>query len=103
MKKAFIGLIILIITAFVAYKFWWGKTKVLPEDPKQKPLTIGENTGPFNQSFDRLLLAYYSVKDALVATDSSMANKAAKELQKASDSLKVDQIQGDSSGAIKET
>jgi len=97
-------LVALSIIAVGLYTLYWNNKKDGDAgQPKQQPLSQGANTGAFNESFERLLTAYYSVKDALVASDTVKANKAAAELQIAADSLKVDEIQGDSTGTIKET
>lgn len=85
-----------------AYFLFFNKKKE-DKGPKDQPLTISENTQPFNQSFDRLLAAYIDVKDALVASDSSKVNAAAGALLLAADSLKTEEIKGDSTGALKAT
>ena len=61
------------------------------------------NSDAFNQSFTSLINAYISLKDALVASDAAKATAAAQTLRTASDSLKVNEIKGDSTGVIKET
>ena len=101
MKKLIIGILLLGVAGLVAWKLL-GSNDGKPRE-KQKPLSIGENTGSFNQSYEHLLNAYYAVKDALIASDSVKATAAAHELIVASDSLKVNEIQGDTSGMIKET
>ena len=49
------------------------------------------------------MTGYYDLKDALVASDSAKANTASKKLIGYADSLEIDEIQGDSTGMIKET
>lgn len=71
--------------------------------PKEQPLNISANSQPFNQSFDQLLTAYMEVKDALVAADTVKVNLAANSLAQAADSLKTEEITGDSTGALKAT
>lgn len=102
MKKGIITVVILAVLGFAAYKIWGGSGNK-PAGEKQKPLTIAENTGAFNQSFQKLLQSYYAVKDALVASDDAKASTAALELVRAAEGLKLDEIQGDTSGAIKST
>lgn len=101
MKKLIIAVLVLAIVGFVAWKFLGGKEEAPRE--KQKPVAQGENTGPFNQSYAELLNAYYIVKDALVASDTAKARAAALGLATASDGLKINELQGDSTGVIKET
>lgn len=104
MKKAFLTILLLLVAGFLVYWFGFkGKDKPATEEEKQQPLSIGANTDAFNTSFRNLLTAYYGVKDALFAGDTAKASAAALSLAIASDSLKLDQIQGDSTGMIKET
>ena len=102
MKRVVLLVIVLAVAGFLAYQFVWKKEDSAPGE-KQKPLSIGKNSGTFNESYSKLLTAYYGVKDALVASDTVKANKAARELAIAADSLKLDEIKGDSTGVIKET
>jgi len=62
-----------------------------------------KNTEAFNESFQKLLVTYYQVKDALVEYDTVKANVASRELAIFADSLKVDEISGDSAGQVKLT
>lgn len=101
MKKLIIGILLLGVVGLIAWKLLGSKEEKHRE--KQKPVAIAENTGPFNQSYATLLNAYDAVKAALVASDTAKATAAANELIIASDSLKVNEIQGDSTGMIKET
>jgi Cu(I)/Ag(I) efflux system membrane fusion protein len=102
MKKA-ISVLILVIVVGAAYFLFFKKGEKRDEGPKQQPLTLDDNTGAFNQSYNTLLTAYDGLKDALVASDTTKASAAARELRVAADSLKVSEIHGDSTGAIKET
>lgn len=102
MKRIILIAAVLLVAVFVIYRLAGSDKKENPED-KPKPLAMAENTEPFNQSFATLLHAYYSVKDALVASDTVKANKAALELAVASDSLRLSEIKGDTTGVIQET
>lgn len=101
MKKLVIGILILGVAGLIAWKLWGGKEDTPREKPK--PVSIAENTDAFNQSYTQLLNAYYAVKDALVASDPAKTTAAALQLIDASDSLKVSEIQGDTTGIIQET
>jgi len=96
----------LILLVMVAPLVFWhcGSTKK-EERPADRtaPLTITGATGAFNESFAQLLDTYYSLKEAFVEEDSTKVNAAAKTLQLNSGSLKVEELQGDSTGMIKET
>jgi Cu(I)/Ag(I) efflux system membrane fusion protein len=95
---------VLLITIFFLFRYCSSnKKEEKVTDVKPAPLTINENSGPFTQSFTRLLDSYYSLKDALVASDTVKANAASLQLALNADSLKTADIQGDTSGMIRET
>lgn len=102
MKKVILPVLILAVAGLAAYQFLWKKSDNKPAEEKQKPIGIAENSGSFNESYAKLLGAYYQVKDALVASDTTKASAAGRELITAADSLKVNEIQGDSTGKMKE-
>ena len=102
MKKVLIAVLLLAGVAYGGYYFFSSKEKN-NEDADLQPLTIKENSGVFNQSYQQLLTGYYNLKDALVASDTGKANAASKELVVYADSLKISEIKGDSTGMIKET
>ncbi|TAH05901.1 MAG: DUF3347 domain-containing protein [Sphingobacteriales bacterium] len=70
---------------------------IVPEQP-----IASKNTPAFNESFEKLLNAYISVKDALVEYDTAKANAAALVLEQAADSLKITEIKGDTTGTIQQ-
>ncbi|HTE24779.1 DUF3347 domain-containing protein [Flavitalea sp.] len=102
MKKVVLIVVVLVIAAFATYLFRQNKSDE-PKAEKPKPLSLGQKSGAFNDSFNELLTAYFSVKDALVESDTVKANAAAVNLAIASESLKTDEITGDSTGMIKAT
>lgn len=104
MGKRAITFILVLGAIFAIFKFCNNKPEKNAElEEKQEPLALGQNSGTFNQSFTELLTSYYSLKDAFVASDTVKVNAAAAGLIRTADSLKVTEIQGDSSGMIKET
>jgi Cu(I)/Ag(I) efflux system membrane fusion protein len=108
MKKTLIVVIVLAAIILVARPFFCnGKKDDKPAngttETKQQPLSIGDNSDVFNQSFTQLLNAYNDLKNALVASDAAKATAAAQIVRTAADSLKVNEIKGDSTGLIKET
>jgi hypothetical protein len=102
MKKGVLVILVLVILGIAGWMIWGGKKESTPEQ-KQQPLKLADNSDTFNQSFGVLLGAYFKVKDALVASDTAKASAAALELATAADSLKVNEIKGDSLGVIKLT
>jgi len=108
MKKTFIVVIVLAAIILVARPFFCNdkkddKSATGKAEEKQQPISIANNSDVFNQSFTRLINAYIDLKDALVASDAAKATAAAQTLRTAADSLKVNEIKGDSTGVIKET
>jgi hypothetical protein len=75
--------------------------KAKPADVPQVALSQSTNSDAFNKSFATLLSNYYALKDAFVKEDTLKIANAAKELMKASDSLKLNEFKADT--AIVET
>ena len=102
MNRSAIVLIVLLLVIVALFRFCNSN----PESDagfKQNPLGISKNSGTFNQSFNALLFAYYALKDAFIAGDTVKINSASIQVQAGADSLNVNEIQGDSTGMIKET
>lgn len=72
-------------------------------DQKPAPLSISQNSGTFNDSFEKLLQSYFSLKDEFINADTVMVNTAAVQLIQHADSLNINELKGDSSGMIRET
>lgn len=102
MKKGVLVILVLVILVIAGWMIWGGK-KESGSGPKQKPLALADNSDAFNNSFGVLLNTYFKVKDALVASDTAKASAASLELATAADSLRVNEIKGDSLGVIKAT
>lgn len=102
MKKVLIAILLLGAAGYGGYYFL-GNKKSKNKEPDPLPLSINKNSGPFNQSYQQMLTVYYNLKDALVASDTLKANAASKDLIMYADSLKINEILGDSTGMIKET
>jgi hypothetical protein len=106
MKKTLIVVILLAVIVLIARPFFCNsedKKTESSEAEKQQPLSMTDNSDAFKQSFTQLLNAYTNLKDALVASDTAKASAAALVLRATADSLKVNEIKGDSTGVIKET
>jgi Protein of unknown function (DUF3347) len=101
MKKVVIGVVLLGIIGFAVYKFFFSKTNNTPDEAKQQALVISKNSTAFNESFEKILNTYFSLKSALIEYDTAKANAASRELIVFADSLKIDEIKGDSTGDIK--
>jgi Cu(I)/Ag(I) efflux system membrane fusion protein len=68
-----------------------------------QPLAAGKNSAAFNQSFDKMLNAYFALRDGLVDYDTVKANAASRELAQHADNLAINEITNDSTGAVRET
>ena len=102
MNKRVVIFSVLVITIFFAFRFCSNK----PEqervvEPKPAPLTVSQNSAPFNESFSNLLQSYYALKDAFVKGDLKEVNSAAAQLANKAEGLNINEIKGDSS--IRET
>jgi hypothetical protein len=102
MNRSAIVLIVVLAAVIVVFKFCNNKPEKIV-DQRQPPLSMDANSGDFNKSFNQLLASYYLLKDAFVASDTLKVNDAARGLLVDADSLKVNEIKGDSTGAIRET
>ncbi len=103
MIKRVLALLVLILVLVVVYWLFFKQKENTSEVPKQKALGISKNSDAFNSSFDLLLSNYLELKDALVVYDTSKANAASKKLYDAAEALKLDELKGDSTGALKAT
>ena len=95
MKKGLL-LVVLVIVAVAAYFLFFNKKERGPEPEKQKPLALEDRSQAFNNSYNKVVVAYTGVKDALIAGDTTKASAAARELAVAADSLKVEEMKADS-------
>jgi len=95
---------LVVICIFLVFRFCSNKPeqeKVVEQKPA--PLSVSQNSGAFNQSFSELLQSYYTLKNAFTNADISKVNSAAVQLMNDADSLRISEIQGDTSGMIRET
>jgi len=103
MKKIVIGIIVVALMVFVIDKFFFSKKPGVPDAPEQQALVTSKNSAAFNESFEKLLNSYFSLKDAIANYDTVKADAVAKEIIVFADSLKTNEIKGDSTGDIKKT
>jgi hypothetical protein len=94
---------LLVICIFLIFKFCSSKPEQEVVDQKPAPLSVSQHSSAFNESFSKLLQSYYSLKNAFTNADISKANSAAEQLMQNADSLNINEIQGDTSGMIRET
>jgi hypothetical protein len=100
MKQVYFGIALAIVTTFV---YCSGPEQQADKETVEIKDTVRTYSGAFNQSFDHLLSAYYSLRDALVEYDTVQANASATQLSGRSDSIPFSEIKGDSAVAHIET
>jgi hypothetical protein len=91
MKKTLLILSVILLT--VACKNKEDKTEETTTTPEPKTTTGYAYSETFNQSMNNVLNAYYSLKDAFVASDTAKVNASALQLKGLLDSLKLDEVQ----------
>ena len=69
---------------------------------KGQPISVHSDSDPFNASFAELLASYYQLKDALVNGDTTAADLAAARMMISCDSVRLDELKGDTSGAVRD-
>ncbi len=88
---------LLSITAIVLLAACGDSDKPSNVTAQDQPLKQSKNSAAFNSAFQTLLTNYYHLKDALVATNDTMAVNSARLLIANADSLKMDELKADSS------
>lgn len=94
MKKLLI-VIVVAVGAFLIYKKFFKKNEPAAEEPK--PISVSKHSDVFNRSVDDILNGYYQMTEGFVNWDADKVNTTSTGLQKALDSLKVDELKKDSS------
>lgn len=62
-----------------------------------------KNPTAFNESFQKIMASYYSLRDAFVEYDTARVNAVSKQLAADAGSLKLDELKGDTSNVVKAT
>jgi hypothetical protein len=96
MKKLVLLIIVFALAGLLAYKLFSRKDALPVAEKKDKPLSIGKNTGVFNTAFAGVMSDYYALKDALVDWDSTKADQQAHALLLQVDSLPFKELKADS-------
>ena len=73
-----------------------GDKEAKKEDIPQQPLAKSANSDVFNESFGKVLGSYYMLKDNFITENGEHILSAAKSLQGAVDSLKLNELKADS-------
>lgn len=87
-------LILLVVTAFLVYKFAFKKVDKPREKPK--PVAVSKHSEAFNESVKSVLTYYYQMTDGFVNWNVEAVNKTATGLKMSLDSFKVEELKKDS-------
>jgi Cu(I)/Ag(I) efflux system membrane fusion protein len=101
MRKLVIPIVLLLVAFFIFRALTKEPEKIRPAKPE--PISVGKQSAEFMASFTTLLNSYYQLKDAFVAGKLPDVDKMNALVKTAADSLKIDEIQGDTAGTIRET
>ncbi len=98
MKKvlAILGILVVILAAFLWYTFKGGKKRV--KGPKPVALAVSQHSPAFNESVQGLLDAYFGLSEAFVKWDTAAVTNQGAALKTALDSLKIDELKADTTG-----
>ena len=72
-----------------------GDQKVKLQNQVQTPLKRSANPDAFNRSFGKVMADYYSLKDNFVAENDTAINESAKNMIISVDSIRLDELKGD--------
>ena len=93
MKKLF-WIVLLLLAAYLLYKFAFKKEQVEKEKPKA--VSVSAHTDVFNNSVENVLTQYYALTDAFVNWDSTAVRTAGLALQTALSDFNVEELKKDS-------
>ncbi|MBC7889047.1 MAG: DUF3347 domain-containing protein [Ferruginibacter sp.] len=97
MKKIILVLVVLLI-AFCGYWFFLKEKTNHTTDAKTAPLEVRKHSVLFNTGIDSLLQAYFTIKDAFVNADTTLAKAASVKLILLADSSKLSELSNDTTG-----
>ena len=90
-------IVIFVIAGLLVYKLLLSDRNTQSGLTKDQALRIGKNSTGLNASFTNVMMEYFSVKDALVESDTLKADRAAYALAVKVDSLPIRQLRADTS------
>lgn len=88
---------LIVLAAMAALAACQGKDQKQQNNTSAVAIAQSKSSDEFNRSFGPVLENYYRLKDALVATNDTLALSAARELDAAVNSIKFNELKGDSS------
>jgi hypothetical protein len=96
MKKVLLIYLVLIM-GIVTWYYAVGKENRVFDNSKATALKVSKHSKEFNESMQAVMDNYYKMTDEFIEGDTLSINKSAARLKSALDSLKIDELQRDSS------
>jgi len=93
-------LLALLLIIAIAFGVWWlfYKNDSRGGGLKQEPLKVGKHSPEFNESVNKVVNEYLSLKDAFVDADTSKIKENERNFIASIDSIKLDDLKKDTSG-----
>ena len=95
--KKIIALIVVLLAGFGIYWFLFRSKEIIAKPAKQEAMAVKQHSDTFNTSVDKLMTAYFNMKDAFVDGDTSKARRHASLFISLLDSIPVAELDKDSS------
>ncbi len=95
--KKIIALVVVLLAGFGIYWFLFRSKETVAKAPKQEPMAVKQHSDTFNIAVDKLMNAYFVMKDAFVEGDTAKAKANASQFISLLDSIPVAELDKDSS------
>ncbi len=95
--KKIIALFVVLLAGFGIYWFLFRSKETVAKPPKQEAMVVKQHSDTFNNAVDKLMTAYFTMKDAFVEGDTSVAKANAAEFTRLLDSIPLAELDKDSS------
>lgn len=100
MKKRLTIIVVLFLTGFVIYWFIFKKKEPGTREPKAEAIAVKKHSEQFNNSIDRVIESYLSIKDAFVDADTVRAKQHARLFINRLDSIPIDELKNDNASIV---
>jgi uncharacterized protein (UPF0333 family) len=95
MKRVLVIYAVLIAAIIIWYYGYANITASTEDKSKLKAITVSKHSPAFNASVEKVMNSYYNMTEGFVKWDTTAVNKNAKELKKALDQLKMEELKKD--------
>ncbi|MBC7868374.1 MAG: DUF3347 domain-containing protein [Gloeobacteraceae cyanobacterium ES-bin-316] len=94
--KKIIAFVVLVLVAFSVYWFLLRTKEVRPKEAKQEAVAVKKHSEAFNMAVNKLMAAYFGIKDAFVEGDTALAKKNTVLFSNLLDSIPLTELDKDS-------